>query len=161
MNLNEPLLTELRNESVTTRKVLERVPPASLAWKPNPKSRTLGELAAHVAGIPGVFLAHLHEDEYDAGGPRSVPDTVPAILATFDRNIASAQEVLGSLTNDRLLAPWKFRYGGLVAFEIPRLAVARNAGLNHLIHHRGQLSVYLRMLGVALPAIYGPSADEG
>jgi uncharacterized damage-inducible protein DinB len=160
MNLNELLVPELRNEAVTTRKMLERVPPSSLAWKPNPKSWTLGELTAHIASIPGIFIATLLEDEFDAGAYRAGTDTVPAIIAAFDGNVARAQQVLGSLSDQQLLAPWKLRYGDRVVFQLPRLAVIRTAALNHLIHHRGQLSVYLRVLGVPVPAIYGPSADE-
>jgi uncharacterized damage-inducible protein DinB len=160
MNLNETLIPELRIEAATTRKALDRVPPSSLSWKPHAKSRTLGEIAAHIANIPGIFIAPLLEDEFDHGAYTAETDTVPAILATFDRNIARAHEVLGGLSDERLLAPWKYRYGGRVVFELPRLVVVRTAALNHLIHHRGQLSVYLRLLNVPVPSIYGPSADE-
>jgi uncharacterized damage-inducible protein DinB len=160
MNLREILLPELRIEAGNTRKVLERVPPASLAWKPHAKSRPLGELAAHVANIPGIFIASLLADEYDHGSYEAETDTVPAILATFDRNVAAAHETLAALPDERYLEPWKYRYGERVVFELPRLVVVRTAGLNHLVHHRGQLSVYLRLLDVPVPAIYGPSADE-
>ena len=160
MNHSEILIPELRIEAATTRKLLERVPPSSLTWKPHPKSRPLGEIAAHIANIPGLFIASLLEDEFDHDSYTAETDTVPAILTTFDRNITRAHEVLGSLTDERLLAPWKYRYGARVVFELPRLVVIRTAALSHMIHHRGQLSLYLRMLNVPVPSIYGPSADE-
>jgi uncharacterized damage-inducible protein DinB len=160
VTLSEILIPELRIEAATTRTTLERVPSSSLAWKPHPRSRSLGELAAHVANIPGIFIAPLLEDLYDHDSYTAKTDTVPAILATFDRNVAKAHEALVALPDERFLATWTYRYGARVVFELPRLVVVRTAGLNHLVHHRGQLSLYLRMLDVPVPAIYGPSADE-
>ncbi len=160
MNPIESLVTELRMEAVTTRRMLERVPKESLGWRPHPKSRTLGEIAAHVANIPGLFLATLDRDDLDRHDYTASPATVDEIVATLDRNVAAAVEVLAALPADRLMAPWRYRYGERVVFELPRLAVARGMGLNHLIHHRGQLSVYLRLLDVPLPPVYGPTADE-
>jgi uncharacterized damage-inducible protein DinB len=160
MNLEENLITELRNEAATTRRVLERVPPASLGWKPHAKSRTLGEIATHIVTIPGLFLAPLDGDEFSYDAYSGQTDTVPAILATWDRNIARALETLGGLSEERLLAPWRFRYGGRVIFDRPRHLLIRSVALNHLIHHRGQLTVYLRLLDVPVPPIYGPTADE-
>ena len=160
MNLNEPLLAELQIEAVTTRKMLERVPQDSLLWKPHEKSRTLGEIAAHIANIPGLFIATLNRDEFDRHNYESVTDTISDILQTFDRNISSALEVLKVQSDERLLRPWRYKYGEQVIFEMPRLVVIRTIALNHLIHHRGQLSVYLRLLNVPLPPVYGPTADE-
>lgn len=160
MNLNEPLIAELQIEAGATRKMLERVPQDSLAWKPHEKSRTLGEIAAHIANLPGLFIATLNQDEFDRHEYKSVVDTVADILDTFDRNISSALEVLKTQSNERLLIPWRYKYGEQVIFEMPRLVVIRTTALNHLIHHRGQLSVYLRLLNVPLPPVYGPTADE-
>jgi uncharacterized damage-inducible protein DinB len=160
MNLNEPLIAELQIEAGTTRKMLERVPQDSLAWKPHGKSRTLGEIAAHIADLPGLFIATLNRDECDRYDYQAVSDTVPDILEAFDRNISGAFEALKTLSDERLLAPWRYKYGEQVIFEMPRLVVIRTTALNHLIHHRGQLSVYLRLLDVPLPPVYGPTADE-
>ncbi|HEY7727980.1 MAG TPA: GNAT family N-acetyltransferase [Candidatus Eisenbacteria bacterium] len=160
MDLKDLFIPELRVEAATTRRMLERVPPGSLGWRPHDKSRTLGELAGHIAGLPGLFLASLEEDELDHDSYRSDVGTADAILATFDRNVARAHETLARLSDERFHAPWRYRYGDRVIFEMPRLVVARTAGLSHLIHHRGQLSVYLRLLGVPVPGAYGPSADD-
>lgn len=160
MNLNEPLVAELQIEAGPTREMLKRVPQDALAWKPHEKSRTLGEIAAHIANLPGLFIATLGQDALDRHAYKSVVDTVADILATFDRNISNSLEVLKTLSDERLLASWSYRYGEQVIFEMPRLVVIRTTALNHLIHHRGQLSVYLRLLNVPLPAVYGPTADE-
>lgn len=160
MNLNELFITELQIEAGTTRKMLERVPQDSLSWKPHERSRTLGEIAAHIANLPGLFIATLNQDEFDRSDYKSVTETVSDILDTFDRNISSSLEVLKTQSDERLLTPWRYKYGVQVIFEMPRLVVIRTTALNHLIHHRGQLSVYLRLLNVALPSVYGPTADE-
>lgn len=160
MRLNEPILAELRHEAATTRRMLERVPEASLAWRPHEKSRTLGEVAAHVANLPGIFLAALGADDFDRHDYTATTDTVADILETFDRNISGGLEVLQTQSDEQLLGAWRYRYGERVIFEMPRLAVIRLMALNHLIHHRGQLSVYLRLLDVPLPSVYGPTADE-
>jgi uncharacterized damage-inducible protein DinB len=160
MKLADALIPELGIEAASTRKMLERVPPDSLAWKPHEKSRSLGDIAGHIANLPGVFIVPLLQDEFDHNSYSSKIDTVPDILATFDRNVTRATEVLRALPEDQWLEPWKYRYGDRVIFELPRLVVVRTSALNHLIHHRGQLSVYLRMLNVPLPGVYGPTADE-
>lgn len=160
MNLNEPLVAEIQHEAATTRRMLERVPQASLGWRPHEKSRTLGEIAAHVANLPGIFIATLDRDEFNRHEYTASTDTVADILETFDRNISAALEVLRAQSDERLLGAWRYRYGERVIFEMPRLPVVRLMALNHLIHHRGQLSVYLRLLGVPLPSVYGPTADE-
>ena len=159
MDLIEAFRTELRVEAAATRRMLERVPPESLAWKPHQRSRTLGQVAAHVADIPGLFIAPLLQDDFDRHGVPAATGGVAELVSTFDRNVASAQETLAALSADRLLAPWRYRHGERVVFELPRYVVLRSTALNHLIHHRGQLSVYLRLLDVPLPAVYGPTAD--
>jgi uncharacterized damage-inducible protein DinB len=161
MNPIDSILAELLHEAATTRIMLERVPQESLAWKPHEKSRTLGEIASHIANLPGVFLATLGREEFDRHEYQPGPNaTVADIVATFDRCIANALAVLPQLTTEQLLGKWRYKYGERVIFEMPRLAVLRAMGLNHLIHHRGQLSVYLRLLNVSLPPVYGPTADE-
>lgn len=162
MTTAELLDSELQVEAATTRRMLERVSRASLGWKPHAKSRSLGEVAAHIANIPGIFLASLVADEldrttYGAGAPS---DDAAAIVETFDRNVAKAIDAVGSLSDEEFLKPWRYRYGEQVIFQLPRLAVSRAMGLNHMVHHRGQLSVYLRLLDIPLPAVYGPTADE-
>ena len=162
MNLNESIAAELQHEAATTRKMLERVPQASLMWKPHEKSRTLGETAAHIAHLPGIFITPLDRDGFDRDDykPAAATSTVAGILETFDKNISDAFEALKTQTEERLLGSWRYTYGERIIFERPRLFVVRAMALNHLIHHRGQLSVYLRLLDVPLPSVYGPTADE-
>jgi len=160
MKLNEPLTTELQVEAEITRKMLERVPPESLAWRPHEKSRALGEIAAHIANLPGLFIANLNQTEFDRYAYQAATDTVADILATFANNVTNALDTLKKLSDEQMLSPWRYKYGEQVIFELPRLVVIRSTALNHLIHHRGQLSVYLRLLNVSLPPVYGPTADE-
>ncbi len=160
MNATEAFTAELKIEAATTRKMLERVPQASISWRPHARSRTLGEIATHIAGLPGVFIAPLLQDEFDHDTYVAPAATVGDIVATFDRNVVRAHETLNALSEKQLLEPWRYRFGERVIFELPRFVVIRTSGLNHLIHHRGQLSVYLRMLDVPLPSVYGPTADE-
>ena len=163
MNLIEPMIAELQHEAATTRRLLERVPQGQLAWQPHAKSMTLGRLAAHIANLPGMIIGALTRDELDAGDLKSQSppdDDVQGILAAFDEKIARVHELLKTQSDERLLATWRYVNGEQVIFEMPRLAVIRFVGLNHIIHHRGQLSVYLRLLDVPLPSVYGPTADE-
>ena len=162
MNLTEQIIAELQQEAATTRKMLERVPEESLAWKPHEKSMTLGRLAAHVAGIYGTwFKMTLSQDEFDLAD--SLPlkaESVSDILEAFDQNVSGAVELLQAQSDERLFTTWRLKRGGQVLFELPRWAVLRSMVINHIIHHRGQLSVYLRLLNVPLPSVYGPTADE-
>lgn len=163
MSICGPLAAELQQEAKTTRRILERVPEASFGWKPHEKSMTLGRLAAHVAELPELILPALGQDELDfASGDFKpfVPQTTAELLEKFDRNIAAAAEALQQQPDERMGEKWRLRSGDHVLFEMPREMVVRFVGLNHVIHHRGQLSVYLRLLDVPLPSIYGPSADE-
>jgi len=163
MNLIDPVLAELAHEAATTRRLLDRVPERHLAWKPHEKSMTLGRLATHIAEIPGWVGSIVEKDEFDVGTGGYVPptiDRVPEIVAMFDRNVAAATETLKRQSNDRLLAKWQLKKKGQLVVEMPRMGMIRTLLMNHLIHHRGQLSVYLRLQNVALPSIYGPTADE-
>jgi uncharacterized damage-inducible protein DinB len=163
MSICETLAAELQQEAKTTRRLLERVPEESFAWKPHEKSMSLGRLAAHVAELPELILPALTQDELDFAAGQFKPfepKTTADLLEKFDRNISAAAEALQKQPDDRMSEKWKLRSGDHVLFEMPRESVVRFVGLNHIVHHRGQLSVYLRLLDVPVPSIYGPSADE-
>jgi len=153
-------LKEFDLEMATTRKLLERVPEDRGMWKPHEKSFALGHLAQLVAWMPGWIgksLREPHIDLADEGGYSCEPTDV--LLRQFDNNAQDAQEALGSVTGAARDAPWSLRRGEQVLFTLPRGEVVRQH-LNHLIHHRGQLTVYLRLVDVPLPQVYGPTADE-
>jgi uncharacterized damage-inducible protein DinB len=161
MAMIDALLQELEQEAATTRRVLERVPDDKLGWRPHPTARTLGELALHVAIVPGGVA------EFAAEPVRQVPDPVnpspksaSELIPALDDSIAKAKGVLGGMDDAALHATWKMMRGGQELIAIPRIALLRSLMLNHWYHHRGQLSVYLRQLGVPVPSIYGASADE-
>lgn len=163
MNLIDPVLSELAHETGTTRRLLERVPAQRLAWSPHQKSMALGRLATHIAEIPGWVGSIVDKDEFDIGASGYVPpslSSVAEIVAMFDKNVAMATESLQRQDNQRLLANWQLKKNGQLVVQMPRLAMIRSFLMNHLIHHRGQLSVYLRLQDVPLPSIYGPTADE-
>jgi uncharacterized damage-inducible protein DinB len=150
----------------TTRRVLDRVPEDRLEWLPHSKSMSLGRLATHLAELPGWGSVTLRQDSFDLappGGPGYAPATLNTraeILDLFDKNVASTRAVLESTDDPRFLQPWTLLKGGNTVFTLPRVAVFRTMLINHVIHHRGQISVYLRLNDVPVPSIYGPSADE-
>jgi uncharacterized damage-inducible protein DinB len=163
MNMIDPVLAELAHEAATTRRLLERLPQAHLTWKPHEKSMTLGRLAGHIAEIPVRISSILEPDEFDfatGGGDSHTASSVADLLAFFDQSVSQATERLKKQTTDRLLATWRLKKGGKQLLEMPRMGAIRFLLLNHLVHHRGQLSVYLRLQNVPLPSIYGPTADE-
>ncbi|HEY0077045.1 MAG TPA: DinB family protein [Pyrinomonadaceae bacterium] len=162
MSLNEMLTSELQYEAATTRKMLERVPQDAFDWKPHEKSMSLGQLAAHVANLHDTWLVTtLTSEDFDLADSTPLnARTVPEILEAFDRSISRAVELLKAQTEESLHATWRLKRGGQLLFELPRWVVLRSMVVNHIIHHRGQLSVYLRLRNVPLPAMYGPSADE-
>jgi uncharacterized damage-inducible protein DinB len=163
MSLSEPIAAELQREAATTRRMLERVPEGKLAWRPHEKSMTLGRLAGHIAELPSLVASVVTRDEVDFAEGNFQPFTASnsaELLERFDKNIAAAVEALKGQPDEHLLKTWRLRNGEQVFFELPRVAVLRSMGLNHVIHHRGQLSVYLRLLDVPLPSVYGPTADE-
>ncbi len=166
MPLNAALLPEFDHEMGNTRKVLERVPEAHLAWKPHEKSMSMADLATHLASIPAWTITTLKEDSLDMAAPGAPGMPKPAasrvdLLALFDKGVAEARAALAEAGDACLLGPWSLRQGDKILFTMPRLAVLRSFILNHGIHHRGQLEVYLRLKDVPLPALYGPTADEG
>jgi uncharacterized damage-inducible protein DinB len=163
MTLNELLLPEFDQEVASTRLFLERVPVKDAAWKPHPKSASLGDLAVHVANLPAWLGMALTTMELDlAVTPAPAPfTTVEALLATFDKNVANSRAALAKATDADFAVPWSLKSGGQVYFTFPRAVIVRSFALSHLIHHRAQLGVYLRLRDVPLPPCYGPTADTG
>lgn len=156
----EPMLSEFREEAAVTKRVLGRVPPDKLSWKPHPKSMSLGQLALHVATIPGS-LAKLEEfDASQANFEPPTPNDLKEINAALDQSVRSAEECLNGMSEQMALGTWCLTLRGRKVFNEPRVGVLRSIMLNHWYHHRGQLSVYLRLLDVPVPVIYGRSADE-
>ncbi|MFQ5535953.1 MAG: DinB family protein [Gemmatimonadota bacterium] len=156
-------LPEFDDEMAKTRTTLEHIPADRLDFRPHEKSYSLGELGAHISSVPSWLTAVLSTMEFDVAAPaeRNGPDTAAGIVAAFDENISAARDMLAAATDEDLNVAWTLRSGDQVIFNLPRVAVIRIMVLNHMIHHRGQLTVYLRMLDVPVPALYGPSADEG
>jgi uncharacterized damage-inducible protein DinB len=156
------LLPEFDHEMATTRRLLERVPEDRFAWKPHVKSFSLGQLAQHVANLPRWGHITLEQSEFDLAGSGPAPEaeTRAAVLAAFDSHVASARAALVGKTDGELMVPWSLKRGDQTMFTMPKASVWRSFVMNHLVHHRGQLSVYLRQQDVPLPSMYGPSADE-
>ncbi len=165
MAITDALLPEFDHEMGTTRRLLERVPEADFAWKPHEKSMSLGQVAGHLANIPTwgtIILDQPVFDLADAGhDPRpGLPVSRAALLQEFDTKVAAARANLARRTDDELRAPWTLKQAGHEIFTMPRISAVRSFVMNHSIHHRGQLSVYLRLRNVPLPSMYGPTADE-
>lgn len=165
MSIAQNLLSEFDHEMATTRALLERVPDEDASWRPHPKSSTLGDLAVHIAGLPGLGIQVLESEEYDMnppGGPAYSPpefESTSALLDAFDSSVGAFREALEGVSDEEMMKVWTFKGGGETIMELPRAAILRTLLMNHLIHHRGQLSVYLRLRDVPLPSIYGPTAD--
>jgi len=162
MALIDGMLQEFEQETQTTRRVLERVPDNQLAWRPHEKARTLGELALHVAMVPGG-VAELVASPSPAQAPQFTdpsPTSASELIPALDQSIAKVKKVLGGMDDAALMATWRLMQGDRELLAVPRVAMLRSVMLNHWYHHRGQLTVYLRELGVPIPSIYGPSADE-
>src|SRR6187401_180391 len=157
-------LAELDNEAKVTRQCLERVPGDKFDWKPHEKSMTFGRLASHIAEMFGWTKETLANDVLDFATmdyKPFEPSSTEELLAFFDERIADAKSTLGSTSDEQFMTDWTMRNGEQVYFTMPKVAVMRSFVMNHIVHHRGQLSVYLRLNDIAVPAIYGPSADEG
>ena len=158
-----PVLQEFREEAATTKRVLDRVPESKLTWKPHAKSMTLGQLAWHVATTPGGIARLVQQESFDVIHGSFVPPqpkSLEEILAAYEQSVRDAEECLQTMTDDRAKGPWRLERNGKEVFTKPRTAVMRTIMLNHWYHHRGQLSVYLRLLDIPVPVIYGRSADE-
>ena len=164
MPLIDSLLPEFDREMGLTRRALERVPDGKFDWKPHPASVTLGRLAEHLTEMPMWASKTMDQRELEATKQRPAdyqpPSTRAAVLAQFDASYRAARLHLVNKTDAELAAPWTLKNGGKEVFTAPKATVMRNFVLNHMIHHRAQLTVYFRMLGVPVPSIYGPSGDE-
>ncbi len=163
MTLNEQLIAEIKAEAATTRKLLERVPVEKNDWKPHEKSMALGNLAAHVAELPGWVTGTLTADEMDFA-KREYKPFVPAssdeLVALFDNKVNEAIAALQNAPQEEFGKTWTLRRGDHIIFTMAKPVVIRSFALSHMYHHRGQLSVYLRLLDIPIPGMYGPSADE-
>ena len=166
MAIKDTLLPEWDHEMGTTRRLLERVPPKDFSWKPHDKSMSLGQLAGHIANLPrwcNLILDDTVLDLANIGDDRRSrePPSVEDLLKEFDQKSAAARTSLAQRLDPELLVAWTLKKDGHEVFTLPRLSAIRSFVLNHSIHHRGQLSVYLRLRNVSIPPIYGPTADEG
>ncbi len=166
MTIGQSMLPEFDQEMQNTRKVLERCPDEKWNWKPHDKSGTVGWLAGHIATLPGWTTMTIKTEELDyapVNGPSYQPpktDDRAQALAVFDKEVAEARAALAGVSDDEMMKGWKLLAGGQEIFVMPRIACIRGFVMNHLIHHRAQLTVYFRLLNVAVPGLYGPSADE-
>lgn len=162
MGAVEAFVQEFEQEARTTRRVLERVPADRLGWKPHAKSMSLGALALHVAQVPGAIASWAMDDTTNLGGApkQAEAQSSDQLLQAHDASVTRVKEVLGKLGDAGLMRGWQGVAGGTTVMAMPKIALFRAVALNHWYHHRGQLSVYLRLLDVPVPSIYGPSADE-
>lgn len=166
MSIAQSLIREFTHELATTRTLLERVPFDRASWAPHPKSTTFGELAAHIADLASLVATTVRQTELDLeprvdqAPARPIPGSIRALLARFDDGVRLGLEALEGTSDDAMRRMWSLKRRGQPVVVLPRVAILRTVVMNHLIHHRGQLSVYLRMSDVPLPPIYGPTADE-
>ncbi|MEO5858211.1 MAG: DinB family protein [Pyrinomonadaceae bacterium] len=162
--LGSAFLAELEQEAKVAREVLSRVPADKFDWKPHDKSMSFGKLASHVAEMvswTGPTLDHPELDFAKMDYKPFEPKTTEELLEFFDKNLAEAVQVLNNMTDDRFIESWSLRNGETVYFSMPKVVAMRSFVINHIVHHRGQLSVYLRLNDIPVPSMYGPSADEG
>lgn len=157
------LIAELENEAATTRKVLERVPADKFGWQPHEKSMTMARLASHVAEMHGWTVPTVRDPELDFAKmdyKPFEPKSTEELIEHFEKNYSDAIEALKGAADEIWTEPWSLRNGEQIYFTLPKIAVMRSMVLNHIVHHRGQLSVYLRLNNIPVPGMYGPSADE-
>ncbi|MCI0489883.1 MAG: DinB family protein [Blastocatellia bacterium] len=166
MALSKALLPEFDHEMANTRRTLERVPDDKFDWKPHEKSWAMGELASHIANILTWAVKAINQDSLDMAPPGEPPPRAPLaasqqqLLERFDKNVVAARAAIEGASDEHLFQPWTLLSGGEKVFTLPRIAVLRSAVMNHSIHHRAQLGVYLRLNDIPVPSLYGPSADE-
>lgn len=163
MRMVDPILMELADEAKTTRRILERVPEDKLTWRPHPKSMSLGQLALHIAGVPAAIAGMAQMDTFDMGKfsqVNPVPASKNEIMTRHDESVAGAAKLIEAMDDAKLMSTWRAVKDGRDMMSMPKARMIRGILLNHWYHHRGQLSVYLRLLDVPLPSIYGPTADE-
>ena len=161
MTIAELLLPEFDQDMAATRRVLERVPDDKLTWRPHARARTLGELALHIAQVPGnvaqiAAQSQVQAPKFSDPSPRRASELIPAL----DQSVAKAKSLLGGMDDAAMMSTWRMMHGDRELLAIPRVAFLRSVLLNHWYHHRGQLTVYLKELDVPIPSVYGPSADE-
>ena len=167
MGLSDTILPEFDHEMANTRKTLERIPDDKFDWKPHEKSMAMGGLGTHLSNIPTWAIHTIEKDSLDlapAGAPMPRLEQARSsseLLATFDKNISLARAAIAAATDQELLKPWTLLHAGKTILTLPKIAVLRSFVMNHNIHHRAQLGVYLRLNDIPVPSIYGPSADEG
>ena len=163
MSLNAALLPEFDQEMANLRKTLERVPDDKFDWKPHPKSNTMSWLANHLANLPSWAVFTMRETTLELGSDYKEPvaKTAAELVELFDKNLAEGRAALAAASDEDYMQDWELRVHGKQIFSMPRIAVVRGMILNHMIHHRAQLTVYFRLNDVPVPALYGPSADEG
>jgi uncharacterized damage-inducible protein DinB len=162
MSIADVIIAELEQEAHATKRVFERIPDDKLSWRPHQKSRSIGQLALHIAQVPlGVSSMAVP----DASEPPSMdsdpePKSKKELLKTFEDCLSRAKEILSGMSDEKMMSPWSAKVNGKTVFTTPRMAFLRSILLNHNYHHRGQLTVYLRLLDIPVPSVYGPSADE-
>lgn len=166
MAIGKSLLPEFDYEMANTRKTLERVPDDKWDWKPHDKSFPMGNLATHLANLPSWGTLAVGSDSFDlapGGQPVRTPElnSTQVVLAKFDENVAATRAAIASANDEDLFKPWTLLSNGKTIMTLPKIAVLRSFVVNHMIHHRAQLGVYLRLNDIPVPSIYGPSADEG
>lgn len=164
LRFTDILLAEFDREAGLTRRVIARAPADRFDWRPHPRSMTLGRLVTHLADLPGwaaTLVASAAYDLADRPAGERVESSLAAAVALFDANVAAVRREIVARTDAELLAPWTLRSDGRDVFTVPRLVALRTLLLEHSTHHRGQLTVYLRLLDVPVPPLYGPTADEG
>lgn len=166
MPIHDALLPEFDQEMASTRKVLERCPEDKFGWKPHQKSFSMGSLATHIVNMTGWTVDTIDKDSFDVQPPGAPPykeepvKSQKELLERFDKNVTSARAAIAGASDEHLMKPWSLLAGGQTLFTMPRIACLRGFVMNHTIHHRAQLGVYLRLNDIPVPAIYGPSADE-
>ncbi|HEV2719984.1 MAG TPA: DinB family protein [Thermoanaerobaculia bacterium] len=160
MPIARTIAEEVEREAATTQRILERVPQDKLDWRPHAKSKSIGDLAYHIATLPSLGIMVLKQNELDPSKRSPLPRDLPPAGA-FRRNVDEFLSAVGAMDNDQMMQPFTFRFGDKVIAEAPKAGMLRNLLLNHTYHHRGQLSVYLRLLDIPVPSVYGPTADEG
>jgi uncharacterized damage-inducible protein DinB len=166
MSVSQSLLPEFDHEMANTRKVLERIPADKLDWKAHEKSNTIGWVGVHLADLPGWAEMTMKNELLDIAPPGGEPfrmpkaESVKAMLEVFDKNVATGRAAIAAANDEAFFKPWTLLKGGVKLFTMPRIGVLRSFVLNHSIHHRAHLCVYLRLNNVPVPALYGPSADE-
>jgi uncharacterized damage-inducible protein DinB len=166
MGISAELLPEFDLEMAAARRTLERIPEDKLGWKPHEKSMTLGRLAGHVAELPGMGVRVIQSDGFDvanrpAGSKPNVAESQKHVLEMFDKNVAEARAAFAGASDAQWAGNWTISAGEKKFYDGPRIGAVRRMMMNHIIHHRAQLGVYLRLTGVPVPSVYGPSADEG